>query len=422
MNRSIVYFFFFFLFELADTNPTASQRHEIYLPMKKDHKYGDDICYYREIDEKLDYAVYYVKPCEKGQYCEDEVSNNQPFGFCRDILDKPTNFPSYGDACSSDAECQDDLYCDGTCKLKCPSGAGNVYQTDINSFSCKTDGYKKIDANQCTLYEPKYTDYDTIKYFNGNYDTYDGKYPGLPKECGIIRYTTITDYDTNPFLVNGQNSYHSFTRYIKQSEEWCSIGEAKDGDFVFGTRSWRFCKSGFTLKFYRNGLLDNPSYYSENNPSTPYYNAEMEDMCVTPIEIDLSNPLAGCVITYKIGDGNEQKYNADKYGITCDEKMVIKSQIYTQFIEAFNDASEEDKKNCYLIPQNNGVGDCQNLKLLKLYYFYNNHINDYLFYKDREKLEKVLDFKIQKLYHRYYQSSTYLNLNFLLFLLILILL
>ena len=418
MNRRILIFFFLFLFSIVDTDPTTEDRHEIYLPMKKDHKYGDDICYYREIDEKLDYAVYYVKPCEKGKYCEDEVSRNQPYGFCRDILDKPTIFSSYGEACSSDAECQEDLYCDSTCKYKCPSGE-NVYQLGLNTFTCFPDSYKKVDDKVCILYEPHYTQLGSIKYFTNGYAEYNGKYPGLPKQCGIKRFTPITDYDyANPSTVDGQTTYKSYTRYIKQSDEWCSIGEAKDGEFVYDKK---YCKSGFTLNFYRNGGLNDPSYYNENNPINPVYDAEKEEMCVTPIEIDLSNPLVGCVVTYKIGDGQEQKYNADKYDFHCDTEDLIKSQIYREFIEQFNNASEEDKMNCYQI-SNNIVGDCQNLKLIKFFYFYNNHIKDYIFYKDREKLETVLDFKIQKIYHRYYQSSSYHQLNFLFFILFLILL
>ena len=381
--------------------------------MKKNHKYGEDICYYREIDEKFDYAVYYVKPCEKGQYCENQISNNQPFGFCRDILTKPTNFASYGEACSSNGECQEGLFCDSTCKKDCSTGQV-LYRFNYNNYRCMPDTYKKLDEKICEWYDPNLNTEDPKYFIDYKDDVIKGKYPGLPKECGIIRYTTITDYD--PYSCpTGPSSCKSFTRYIKQSKEWCSIGEAKDGDFVTGDDAWRFCKSGFTLKFFPNGGLDDPSKDSQLYPK------EYVQMCVTPIEIDQDNPLVdGCVITYKIGENTEQKYNAEKYEQDCDGESVIKSKIYTEFIEEFNNASEEDKINCYLIPQGS-EGDCQNIKLLKLYYFY-NHIEDYLFYKDREKLEKVLDFKIQQQFHRYYQSSTYFNLNFIFYLLILILL
>lgn len=415
-------FFFLFLIEqefYVVPMPTQAGRHEYYLPMKKDHKFGDDICYYREIDEKLDYGIYYVRPCEKGKYCENQISSNQPFGFCRDIQSNATKFPSYGEACSSNGECQTGLYCDRTCKKKCSNtNQPNPLQYDRNFFTCVSDNYKKLEAKNCEWYDPTYHDDDDgfPKYYLQNQDeSYVGKFPGMPKECGIIRFTSFTDYDhLHPeYNSNGQPSYKSFTRYFKQSKEWCSIGEAQDGDFV---EHWYYCKSGFTLDFYANGGLDNPSEGLDRN----VYDAHRYEMCVTPTAIDLDNPLVqDCIITYKIGDNSEQKYYASKYGLSCDENIILQSKLYSEFIDEFNNASEEDKNNCYRIPQGT-VGDCGNIKLLKLYYFY-EHINEYLFYKDRKKLETVLDYKIQSTYKRYYQSSTYLVHKYLFFMLILLL-
>ena len=109
------------------------------------------------------------------------------------------------------------------------------------------------------------------------------------------------------------------------------------------------------------------------------------------------------------------------YGKTCYSDDVMKSQLYSEFIDEFNNANEDDQKNCYKLPRDFSIpGNCQNRNLLKLAYFYRN-IKDYLFYKDREDLEKVLDFKIQQNYYRY-ASGSYLTLKYLFFLLFLILL
>jgi hypothetical protein len=389
--------------------------------MKKDHKYGDDICYYREIDEKLDHAVYYVKPCEKGKYCEDLLDPIlgivHPFGFCRDIPTNATDFPSYEKECSTNAECNDNLVCDGTCKYECTGTLDNIkdssYQHDLDDFECHDYKYTKIEDKYCKKTNHK---------FNTNYpQTYigidggralKGKFPGFPKECGIIHYNGFTDYDTSsPIPGSSPTSFKTFTRYLEIDREWCSIGEAKDGDFVDNKR---FCKSGFTLPFYPNGDTE--------DPSGTLYTLNAGKMCVTPTGIDMANPLVGsaqCVITYKVED-SEHKYKTSDTTL-CNVNIVIKSQIYTEFIEEFNNATDEDKKNCYKIPQDE-EGNCENIKLLQLYYFYHNHIKDYLFYKDRKDLEKVLHFKIQQTYHRYYELSNYLNLNYLLFFLILILL
>ena len=428
MNRNILVFICLFLikqelaFPPSSANSVQLDRHEIYLPMKKDHKYGDDICYYREINEKLDYAVYYVRPCEKGQYCEDEVSNNQPFGFCRDIETNITDFPSFGEDCSTDAECPDSMVCDGKCKMPnsyCSSSRTQIL-CDYNSVCCRPTNHKQFDENKyCEWNDGSFSSSDPKIYTPDG--PYYAKFPGLPKECGIIRFKTITDVDPTPV----GSTYKSFTRYVEEGREWCTIGEAKDGDFVTDSR---FCKSGFSLLFYPNRDIVDPSYSS-------IYTETLREMCVTPTQIDFNNPLLSeCLITYKGGDDNEHKYNVNKVygsaaispptpsllGEKCDKDIIIKSQIYSEFIDEFNNASEEDKKECYRIPQNK-VGNCQNVKLLKLYYFYNN-VEEYLFYKDRKDLEKVLHYKIQHDYHRYYELSNYLNLNYLFFFLILILL
>lgn len=413
MTKNILVFLCLFLIEQTFAFPLLSARQTIYLPMKKDHKYGDDICYYREIDEKLDYDVYYVKPCEQGKYCQDQSAANQNLGFCRDIPTNVTSFPSYGDTCSTNGECQSGLVCDGTCKLEC-SSSQTPYQHDLDDFDCKSINYKKIEKEYCKWYEPTYTTNDNTRFYDNSIE-YSGTFPGFPKECGIIRFKTLSDFDTiNLTPGAAQGTYKSFTRYIIESKDWSSIGEAKDGDFVVNDdgEGWRFCKSGFTLDFYPNGELSNPG------DGISAYNPNKIPMCVTPTEIDDSNALAGCVITYKGKDGSEHKYRAPN-SVCNDQNIVIKSQLYTEFIEEFNNADPEDKKNCYKIPL--GIeGNCQNIKLLKLNYFYNN-INDYLFYKDRKDLEKVLHFRIQQAYHRYYEFSTYLNLNYLFLLLFLIL-
>ena len=66
---------------------------------------------YREYDEKLRYYIYYVRPCEKGKYCQKEVSNGQPFGYCVDILTNTTTISNLDGSCESDYECQSGLTC-----------------------------------------------------------------------------------------------------------------------------------------------------------------------------------------------------------------------------------------------------------------------------------------------------------------------
>ena len=432
MNRKALFFICLFIIELiivsTNDDDVFYYRESILLPMKKNHKYGDDICLYREeVDKKRDYNVYYVKPCEKGKYCETDYVDAQPFGFCRDIPTNPIEFSTYEGACSTNGECLDDLKCvNGKCQYVCYYTSLSPFNLNSNEFDCYSSTQKTtVDGEHCVIYEEKYNTADPKQYNQD--DTEEtatiGKYPGLPKECGIINYKSIPDVDPNGETVSGTTTYKSYTRWIIANKKWCSIGEAEDGVFV---DSWKYCKSGFTLKFYPKGDLEDPSYRDQNNNLITYHGGYLyqelpKEMCVTPIQIDKNNPEAEVVVTYKIKDGDEQKYNYKKYYHNTDieQYAVIKSQLYTEFIGEFNNASEEDKKNCYKIEGE--LENCQNIKLLKLHYFY-NHIKEYLFYKNREDLEKVLNFKIQKEYHWYYEFSSYLNLNYLFLLLFLIIL
>ena len=402
MNINFLVFICLILFEQQLAIITSKDREIIYLPMKKDHKYGDDICYYRELDEKPDYAVYYVKPCEKGKYCQDAESSGflQPFGFCKDIQTNATDLITLGKKCSKSCECQGNLVCDDSeCKKKC-SSSKTTYQTDLNQFSCIDSSYKKSKYCYEANYKKLNGDNNPIT-FTLDWDT-NGEYPGLPQECGIIIYDEYKETKLN--IGSSPASYKNVKHYLEVRKEWCLIGGADDGAFV---TDWRFCKSGFTLKFYPNKDVDDPEgFYSGK-----------KDMCVTPTAIDNNNPLydSGCIITYKDGEGDEKKY---KISGACNEDILIQSQIYTEFIEEFN-KSTEDQTACYRLPLGT-PGNCQNINLLKLAYFY-QHPNEYLFYKDRKKLDTVLHFKIQEVYHRYYEFGIYLNINYLFVLLFLIL-
>ena len=370
----------------------------LYLPMKKDHKYGDDICYYREYDEKLRYSIYYVRPCEKGKYCQKEVDNGQPFGYCVDILTNTTTISNLDGSCESDYECQSGLTCqnskctDSTCSLQ-------VYQHGLTSFGCHNTNYNQLKDNQCELYE--YSK-DTDNYFDSLSSYTQGKYPGLPNVCGKTNYIS---YDKRYNPSTGPTERDPY--YVIESKEWCTIGSVPDNEFVDNAK---YCQSGFTLNFYPNKQLKDPSK-GRINSAVP--------MCVTPIEIDKKNPYVGggCIITYKIGDQSPKKYKVTNSGSAlCSEDIIIKSERHREFAEAFNSASEEDKQNCYDI--DTYKYRCKNVNLIKLWYFKENP-EDYLFYKDRKKLEKVLDYKIQKEYPTYSEFSQYLNYSHLLFLIIL---
>ena len=354
----------------------------------------------KDLDEKLNYYIFYVKPCEKGKYCQPEIDNGQPFGYCVDIQTNTTTISNLDGTCESDYECQIGLTCENSkCSVSSCINTNQVaYQHILNSFTCHNTNYKQIESKYCEFTE--FTK-DTNGYYTGPPDqTYYGKHPGFSNVCGKknyvslnVAYTTATGTETDP-------------QYEIESKEWCTIGSVPDNEFVDNAE---YCNSGFTLPFYPNKQLKDPSKRGLNSE---------DNMCVTPIEIDIKNPYVsgGCIITYKIGDQSPKKYRAS--GTTlCSQDIIIKSERHREFADAFNSASDEDKQNCYAI--DTYKYRCKNVNLIKLWYF-KKHPEDYLFYKDRKKLEKVLDYKIQKEYPTYSEFSQYLNYSYLLFLLILI--
>ena len=380
------------------THPPSSTSY-IYLPMKKDHKFGDDICYYREYDEKLFYDIYYVRPCEKGKYCQKEVNNGQPFGYCVDLQTNTTTISNLDGSCESDYECQNGLSCENSkCSYTCTNQL--LYQLSLTRFTCYNNNYKQLPSNQCEFTE---LSKDINGFYTGTSDvTYVGKYPGYPNECHKINYISVD----RPFYPSTGGTEKD-PYYVEESKEWCTKGSVPDNEFVDDAE---YCNSGFTLNFYGNKQLKDPSKGGINLPD--------KMMCVTPIEIDIKNPYIddGCIITYKIGDQSPKKYRVNSGSSKCSQDIIIKSERYREFYDALNSASDEDKQNCYDIE--NYKYRCKNVNLIKLWYF-KQHPEDYLFYKDRKKLEKVLDYKIQKEYPTYSEFSQYLNYSYLLFLLIL---
>lgn len=401
----IFYFVLLFLISYEQTSsipdltyPIDSSTSYMYLPMKKDHKYGEDICYYREYDDKLRYFIYYVKPCDTGKYCEYQT-NHQPFGYCVDIQINPSTISKWKESCETTVDCQSGLSCDNSKCVDTSTCATEFYQNGPYNFACLPIG-QKIDDKYCLRYEYGYDTNNDIDWSKTT--TYHGNYPGLSYYCGLIHYKRL-----NYKASDSNGNFVDDVKYIEENKEWCTIGSVPDGEFVTNSD---YCHSGFSLDFYPNKLSENPS---------KYYSQTVQKLCVTPISIDKYNLLTrnDCIITYKIGDGNEKQYNLNLgSGATCSHTTIIESERHREFADAFKDASDEDKQNCFDI--DTYKYHCKNSNLIKLWYFKKNP-KDYLFYKDRDKLKKVLDFKIQREYPTY-SFTKYLNCNFLLFLLFLI--
>ena len=424
---------FAFLFSITLESPTLPstftmpitssgniiKREQLWLPMNDNSKYGKDICHYKEIDEKLDYEIHYAKPCKEGQYCDNFGIDGQPFDICRD-LPEYIKLADLKEQCDDTKDCVNGLNCiDGICTKKCNTNQ-DVYHLYDGRYICSESKYITSD-NICSELTYKYV--DSI-YARGNgYDYKYGTFKDASKECGKINPTEVTTHASNS---NNKNK-----KYLIKSKEFVSVGEVEDGDFVTDDK---YCKSGFALYFYLNGKVTNPGEV-DTDTTHPQDTNYMFLRCVTPIKINPDRK----IITYKIGEGNEENYNTNNIngyvyerGFTGDpdddsthisfdsidlgiEYAIIKNEIMKDYLEAFEDLEDEEKEICIEDFKNR----CTNPDIVRAIYFF-DHPDEYLFYHDRKKLKKVLNYKIQSVYHSF-SSNKFLKLNYLVLLLALLL-
>ena len=367
MNKILIILSFLLTFIISDKN--------IYLPMNKDSKYGEDICRYH------DDGYFYVKPCEKGKYCADTSSSSYTYlQTCYDIPKvKPTSI--FTESCKNSFECYDNLECiSEKCTKFCPTG-----EFLTGEGSCKGDALL-VEGKYCYL--NKYDSSTGVRtsrtYSPAEKNKKCGKYNlgQLPGTSNIGRYTII-------------------------SEEFVYKGTVQDGEYV---KEMEFCESGYALYFYPNGKNQDPSGIIGTN--------DIYLRCITPISVETD-----CSILYQL-DGEEFVYNLNQimttpaqsnkiYNAFCEQEYIkIKSERYREF---YKNITDEERNTCGELDGKNKY-TCENRELIKSWYFY-SHPEQYILYNGREKLEKVLDYLIQMEYPSYYSSSQFLNIQILVFIL-----
>ena len=397
MNKFYIFITFLVSFSLSDK--------DYYLPMEKDSKYGDDVCCYYNFDD----THYYVKPCEKGKYCVSNSISTSRLEICQDIpnIVHPLNLD---EKCSSTFECGYGLKCiSGSCTLDCSSGQFLI-QTSPTTYRCVSDTLKSSSDDYCM----KLT-YDSSGNPNLKYSS-----PVKNKICGKLTISERTDTGNSGI-------------YYISLKEHAFFGSVKDGEYV---DDMKLCESGYALYFYYDGQYNDPKPLSSSSPFTN----QRYLRCITPISISdvrtgtytitsstsstYSTTIPICTIHYnlqdkeyiynlgRLSDGNLIKELSDEF---CNEKYInIKSDRYREFFK--NITTEEDRNTCGDLEDINKY-TCENRELIKSWYFYKNP-DSYILYNGREKLEKVLDYLIQKSYPTYYSFGRFLNLSLLLFIIL----
>ena len=418
---------------------SLSEYDALYLPMEKNSKYGDDVCFYTEKEQ------HYVKPCEKGKFCRSanintldytrgNVHETSSISICQDLPNINTFYASSEEGCKHDFECEIGYKCVGNvCSDKCESG-----EFYYDGFDRPTAPTRLSNPNDPTS---TYTPISAEAFDNTNpYDIYSisGCKDNSDKASDGVCYETTLKSDgtrTNKFgppvknKICGKLTFDDDPRtgykgiYYVTKYEYVYKGEVEDGGYV---NNAELCKSGFALYFFKDGKTKDPK-----DESTTVNNI-MHLRCVTPISASLDNN-GICSINYKINEDAEiYRYNVKNLEsltnkppykhIGMENYCMDSNSIYTKFIyekyrEFYSKISEEERKTCGDL-DNTNKSTCENNELIKLWYSH-KYPKRYLAYNDRKKIGKVLDYYIQSQYPCY-SLSKFLSIQsiYLLFLLL----
>jgi len=346
----------------------------MYFPLNKKEidLNNDDLCYYKENDNKK-----YVKACNEGYYCKI-LDKNENKGIC---LEYNPIVKNYKEECIEDSQCFSDLKCINN---KCVKGNDHpyVYKDKVSELK-----YYYCDDNDNILYDHqacgKITQPETTK------DKCILPYVYL-KVCGELNEDHLS-YSNSDFGIVENNKFV--------------------GDVLA-------CKSGFTLYFYDDGEIQ----YNHINKGISF------PACVTVKNVDLDID-DECIISYTKEDENELIYSRKNVNETLYNKndfpdcnlIMTKIELFKNYLNIFNKLKNHCQKEQFY----NEPFTCKNDELRKSWYFY-NHPEDYLLYKDEEE---IIDYLIQKYYPSHksneteqeneISSSGFLNNKYFLFLLLL---
>jgi len=401
---------------------SLSEYDALILPMEKDSKYGDDVCFYTDKEQ------HYVKPCEKGKFCRStnigtldytrgNVHETSSISICQDLPNISTLYTSSEEGCKHDFECEIGYKCVGNvCSDKCDRGefyydgfdrptAPTPLPDSINPTTPVDDDpidytnpYDQYSFSNCMDNSDKGSDgvcYETTLKNDGTRTNKFGP-PVKNKICGKLTF------DDDP-----RTSYKGI--YYVTKYEYVYKGEVEDGEYV---NNEELCKSGFALYFFKDGKTEDPK-----DESTTYDNI-MHLRCVTPISASLDTNHF-CSINYKINeDGEVYRYNVKNLKelinkpsfkhIGMENYCKDSNSIYTKFKyekyrEFYSKITEEERKTCGDLDNTNKY-TCENNELIKLWYSYKNP-KAYLLYNNRKKIGKVLDYIIQSEYPCYSLSQ-----------------
>lgn len=291
-----------------------------YRPMtKRNMDFGEDVCYYHDISDSSNIA--YVKPCEEGKRCVDLGISDYDIHTCvaydGTYDNKDTSCVTKDNVNSNGIDCTSYSCFEGICG-KTPSGTCTENQVI---------DYK--DSGKCVEEKDICYEYKTDRTEDKHYSTVAGK--------NCVRFT----------LQSSDNGKTYYDKIIYSN----AIASVADGEFIKDVyqdeSSLEYCKSGYALYFYGNKNLNNPN--TDDNTKHDMYL-----MCVTVVGRDSNG-----IIKYKIGEGEEKYYDANKlpyyqdpdnpyrniqYQLYLnDEFLMIRKEMFDKYVQNLNDENESAK-------------------------------------------------------------------------------
>lgn len=374
---------------------------------KKTMDFGDNVCHYTSYDSAYSNYIEYVKPCPEGQYCyQTESTGSMTYSSnkydVRTCELTPEKRKSFGATCETDFECDSLFECSNQ---QCVLRSTSTY-TITDSLSSLAVYY--CASNKYPIYDPQ-SIYHSISCIDMPSNTQESNYAGkYMVTLKISNVDTIYYAGGKPYQVPGKLYLKEATNndYKIDSIDYSDIGTVDDGNFVSNKLA---CKSGFALYFFGNGKLTKPSGVTGN--------AKMFLYCVTFEEYISSNK-----VVYSISGGTPKVYNTaiiSNDGIisgtfSFSANLKTKLEMFKNYREKLDHSKCRDEFD-YSEPYT-----CKNDELRKWWYFY-HYPDEYLLYKD-EKL--VMSYLVKEKFTEYAtdlkESSGFLALKYIFYLLILL--
>lgn len=369
----------------------SKRNHDFDGDLKKKKIDLDDLCYYSvyhsihgDDNSALSTLIEYVKGCKNGKLCRKYFDST--IKTCQNY-----NEFSY---LTMEETCKYTLECDGN--LKCINGICSLKEKDFfyekGGFSFCPSGYTPVQiAGEDSKFRCR-----SLSEFNPNgryfyYNKNEGKiYNYAPEFLKYPGEIIFSDEEVTKFDTENNNKEVKVKIYYISEIKTASIASLEDGTFVQNPIT---CKSGFAVKYYADKSLEVPSYDDVNERD--YYR------CVSVNEVDIEK----CLIKYNLDntDITLSTSDSDYISASCENINIV-----LEMFEKFKDKMSK----CQAEKYDEEPITCGREDLRKYMYFY-SHPNEYRLYKDEKQ---IVDYLIQKEYN----PSSYILINPILLLLILL--